>query len=168
MARRYPRAVQGPKRTTVWIGFNVGYSILVGSSLQLIASLNAAALALRPFTVIRTRLDMHFGTDQEAADELPSGAMGLIVVNDKAAAAGIASVPTPITDQGSDLWYLFAEQYGKFGGTAVEEQGRLMQVDSKGMRKVEDGQDNIIALETPSFVNSAVSIIGGRTLIKLH
>ncbi len=90
------------------------------------------------------------------------------MVSDQAVAIGVTAVPTPITDQASDLFYFYAENYGKFGGTAVEEQGRQILIDSKAMRKVEDGEDLIITFETPSFVSSAVNRFGGRALIKLH
>ncbi len=98
------------------------------------------------------------------------GAVGRCVVSDQAAAIGVTAVPTPITDQDSDLWIMYEQQFGRFGGTAVEEVGKLMQIDSKGMRKVDDGQDLITVFETGASTESLsmISVYGGRTLIKLH
>ncbi len=41
-------------------------------------------------------------------------------------------------------------------------------IDSKAMRKVEVGQDIIVALETASAGGGAISFVGGRILIKTH
>jgi len=133
-------------------------------------SLTAAGLALRPFTVVRHRLVWFARSDVVTGGEVWGGAVGGCVVSDQASAIGVTAVPTPITDQQSDLWYFYEQQFGRFGGTQVEEVGRQMQIDSKAMRKVEEGEDLIIVLETAAVTEGAsmVSVIGGRFLIKLH
>ena len=92
------------------------------------------------------------------------------MVSDQAVAIGVTAVPTPITDQGSDLWYFYDQVFGRFGGTAVEEVGVNRIIDSKAMRKIDEGQDLIMVFETPGSAMSVshVSVIGGRFLIKLH
>ena len=133
-------------------------------------SLNAAALALRPFTIVRERMYWYIRSDVLTGGEIYGGAVGFCVVSDQASAIGVTAVPTPITDQGSDLWYAYAQMFGRFGGTAVEEVGKDMQIDSKAMRKVEEGEDSIIVFESGAVTESLsmVSVFGGRTLLKLH
>ena len=68
--------------------------------------LNAAALALRPFTVVRTRANLIIRSDQQAASELFEVAYGETVVSEQASAAGVVSVPTPVTEDASD-WHVY-------------------------------------------------------------
>ena len=52
-------------------------------------------------------------SDQAAAVEAQIGAVGLIIVTDVAFAAGIASIPGPVTDGADDGWFvhvLFAQE----------------------------------------------------------
>jgi len=64
------------------------------STAVLVSSLSAAALALRPFTVVRTRGSMFLETDQQAASEFYQAAIGCCVVSDQAVAIGVTAVPT--------------------------------------------------------------------------
>ncbi len=172
-ARRSGLVLRGGRdvRSTLWASTPTT-TISIGSpGLALLAfSLNAAALALTPFTVIRHRLFWYTRSDVLTGGEVWGGAIAGAVVSLQASAIGITAVPTPITDQGSDLFYFYAQQFGRFGGTAVEEVGARKDIDSKAMRKVDDDQDLIITMETAAVTESAsmVSVIGGRFLIKLH
>jgi len=159
------------RRDTVW-GLTASSLVTIAapSTAVLAFSLNAAALALRPFTVVRHRLNWFVRSDVVTGGEAYGGSIGGCVVSDQAVAIGVTAVPTPITDQGSDLWYFYDQLYGRFAGTQVEEVGARKDIDSKAMRKVEEGQDMIIVLETPAaaLTASMVSVIGGRFLLKLH
>jgi len=127
----------------VWLGLGPDQTIIATpSTASLILTLNAAADALRPFTVMRTRFEISMDTDQNVASEGYGAAYGLCVVSDQASAIGVSAVPTPITDIGSDLWFV----YGAINGdlllnTAVGFTGgsstRIREnVDSKAMRRV--------------------------------
>ena len=69
MARKQFRS-GGARRLTTWIGFNPvqtdGLAVAGGSA---IFSLNAAALALRPFTIVRTHFEFALRSDQAGAIE---------------------------------------------------------------------------------------------------
>ncbi len=174
MPRRFVRGVgrgTTQRRLTAWIGFATSEVIIASASTAIFAfSLNAAALALRPFTITRTRLFWHCRSDQVAGSETWGASLGLAVVSDQASAIGITALPTPVTDIGSDLFFTFAENYGRFiiGTASSLEAGRNVMIDSKAMRKVNDDQDVIMTLETLSFSVSALSIVSGRMLLKLH
>ena len=160
------------RRESMWLFVGTTQVTIAAASTAVLAfSLNAAALALRPFTVVRTRMTWFTRSDQKAVDETWGCALGCAVVSDQASAIGVTAVPTPITDQGSDLFYVYEENYGftQFSSAVgVVEAGRQVTVDSKAMRKVNDDQDLITTLETPAISTSAVNVIGGRLLIKLH
>ncbi len=172
-ARRTGLVLRGGRnvRSTLWAATPTS-TISIGSpGLALLAfSGNAALLALRPFTVIRHRLFWFARSDVVTGGEVWGGAIGGCVVSAQASAIGVTAVPTPITDQGSDLFYFYAQNFGRFGGTQVEEVGARKDIDSKAMRKVDDDQDLIVTMETAAVTEGAsmVSVIGGRFLIKLH
>jgi len=134
------------------------------------ASLNAAALALRPFTIIRTRGVISVQSDQEVADEEGIFGMGYAVVSDDASAIGITAVPTPITDQASNLWFVYEEIPWSWrivtsgAGKTVTHQA----FDSKGMRKVEVGQDIVNVVENNSSAFGCEFSVDSRLLVKLH
>jgi len=100
--------IAGPVRDTLWFqGASAQTTIATVSTATLVTSLSAGALAFRPFTVVRTRGVLHLRSDQFANSESQSAAYGRCVVSDQAVAIGVTAVPTPITDNGSDLWFVY-------------------------------------------------------------
>ncbi len=173
MARRVVtrgRMVHGVRRQNLWLGFNIGSTTLVGSSAQLISSLNAAALALRPFTVVRTRLLVTFESDQAAVSERPIGSFGVQVVTDNATAIGITAVPQPDTDTDNDFFVyqslIHSTIFLSSIGLQTPAQTQFV-IDSKAMRKVGPGDDIAMTTEL-STASGAVLVVQGRALLKLH
>ncbi len=89
-------------------------------------------------TVRRTVGQILVRSDQVAAGEDIVGAFGMMVVSDIAAAAGIASIPDPVTDQSDDGWFVWQGLSATQGGSA-QRTGQLIQYDSRAMRRVEEG-----------------------------
>ena len=173
MARRAPRRfVRPPPRTKMWIQAGVGRTTIVGGAKTLISILNATGLALRPFTVLRTRMLLALTTDQEAADEGPFGVYGHIIVSDTAAAVGVTAIPDPSQLVNPDAsWYVYEPLQTQFvttaGGAAFLTSPNHRMIDSKAMRKV-GADDQLCALYTDEAgVGSFLTDIG-RTLIQLH
>jgi len=161
------------RRETLWLFMDETVtSLAAANSAALIISLNAAALALRPFTIVRTRGAWYVESDQSAAGESQHVGLGYAVVSDQASAIGVTAVPTPFTDDGSDLWFVYEEiMQTQEGGTTTEflsPRGRFETFDSKAMRKVEDGQDMVIVLENSSLGDGVGVLHHARMLIKLH
>jgi len=165
----------GRVRETLWIGgapFIV--SLTAVNSVNLITNLNATALALRPFTVVRTRGQLNVRSDQAGASEAYGCSYGKAIVSEQAEAAGVASVPTPTLDSDSDLWFVYEMMLATIQlGTAVAFDGHAgvqRIVDAKAMRKVEDGQQLIGVVEGAGGAAGGGCIIAGfvRTLVKLH
>ncbi len=160
------------RRESLWFeGAVANTTVAAASTAVLVTSLNAAALALRPFTVVRTRGRIGIASDQQVATELQDAAYGLAVVSDQAVAIGVTAVPTPDTDNGSDLWFVYERlmQGFFFGSTAafiLTLESR--ELDSRAMRKVEDGQDIVSVVETSSISDGVAIRSFQRLLIKLH
>ncbi len=135
------------RRKSTWFEFADASTSQSAQGGNIVFSLNAAALALRPFTVVRTLFEMHVSSDQSAGGERQIGAIGIAIVSDEAVAVGVGAVPTPVTQLGSDLW--FAHRYLMCSGSAVNDGvvGCPFSFDSKAMRKVDVGQDLVVVLE---------------------
>ena len=160
------------RRLTDW--FDIPWTItdLVStSSSALIGSLNAAALAMRPFTVVRTRGTLAVYSNQVIASETARASMGLAVVSDEATAVGITAVPTPEVNKNSDLFFVYETGFEDFvfnvnGKTST---GLLHRWDSKAMRKVNADQDVVITIQNSALsANGALVEVQGRMLVKLH
>ena len=160
------------RRSTSWLQFQPVGSTQTAAGGTILFSLNAAALALRPFTVVRSRFLVSIETDQVANDEIQIGAVGLAVVSDEAVAVGVTAVPTPIGQMGSDLWFVHQLLYASFAlSSAVGITGshqKVYEIDSKAMRKVDAGQDLIVVVELSAAGDGFITVVGGRMLVKLH
>jgi len=174
MTHRMVRTRRGGivRRETEWLDIQLGEDTVASTgSAVLSASLGAQGLALRPFTVIRTILDVRVESNQAAASERQIAAIGLAVVSDQAVAIGITAVPTPITDLGSDLWFLHRSLMNGFVfGDAtgfISSVGQVFHEDSRAARKVNGDQDVILVVENGLATGSVISSIG-RMLVKLH
>ncbi len=174
MANRVIRGrgiVRGPRRETVWAGLEVSNVGVAANAKVLIATLNAAALALRPFTAVRTRLQLLWSSDQIATSENPFGGFGMIVVSDTASALGITAIPSP-TGNPSGNWFVWEGLNTKLiVGTNVgfiEPAGQLVTVDSKAMRKVGDDEDIAVVVDNAHGTHGAQIQLIGRVLLKLH
>ena len=171
MARRVVRRSSGPRRETVW-GGHIPLIDTVSATLVLILTLNAAALALRPFTIVRTHLEVEFGSDQVAASEVQIAAIGLAIVSDQASAIGITAIPTPITDLDSDLWFMHQPMINSMfvgDATGVKQPfSSRYSIDSKAMRRVNADEDMVFVLEGASAGSGVTITTMGRFLLKLH
>jgi len=173
MARRFTRGIQrGARRETSWIGIAPSSTTLASaSSAALIASLNTAGLAKRPFTIVRTHIGVHVISDQLGADEFSIVGLGMCVVSQQAEGIGITAVPTPMAEIGSDLFYLHQVMFNDFtfvSGAGFDSQGgRDYMIDSKVARKVNDDEQVIIVAENSAITAAGCTILlAGRFLVK--
>ncbi len=144
------RAVRAYRRPTFWgrspadaaITFLAGATAVIDSSSVPVAEGQ---------TIIRIRGQILVTSDQQAASENWVGAVGACVVSDQAVVGGLGAIPTPYTDQDSDLWLM--HQY--FGGVfdfataaSFNSLGSLtFAFDSKAMRKQSAGETLIFVVE---------------------
>ncbi len=160
------------RRETLWGDIAPGTVALGAASTAAITNVTGASiLALRPFTVVRVRAQLLIRSDQQGAIEFYQAAWGICVVSDQAAAIGVTAIPTPFTDLGSDLWFTHAMATGLAGissGTSTGELGHMVDVDSRAMRKVEEGAQLTFVAETSAGSNGVSLTSTGRILLKLH
>jgi len=91
-------------------------------------------------TILRTHVTINTQSDQGVAVEDNLGAFGMCVVTDRAAAAGIASLPTPVTDGGDDVWFVHQPLIRLVQILATGTVQDEIHFSSKAMRKIEGGQ----------------------------
>ena len=161
------------RRESLWLILTGSVTTLAPVTPVLFTGFSADILALRPFTIVRTRGVMSLTSDQTAAIESYHAVLAMAVVSDQALAAGVASVPTPISDGDSDLFFLYEAIIGRnMASTDVgfdSGAGWFKEFDSKAMRKVEDGSDVAVTVESDTApFTGCVMHKGGRMLIKLH
>ena len=171
-ARRSGLVLRGGRnrRETLWIGSTTAETTLAGAPTAVLTNaLNATALALRPFTVVRVRGFMHIHSDQAGADETYGASYGQCVVSDQAVAIGVTAVPTPVTDRSSDLWLVYESAFAHLEvvtSASAFNEGMFKEFDSRAMRKVEEGQDLIAVVENE--IAGVIITAGARILVKLH
>ena len=159
------------RRETFWMQIAFVSTVLAASGTAVITNfLTAAALAVRPFTVVRTRMKWLVRSDQSAATENFIGNVGIAVVSDQAIGVGVTAVPTPATDLGSDLFFLIDQWPGRIqlAGTVITADFAPKSIDSKAMRKVDDDQDIVVVTEAGLGGSGCNIDTVGRMLIKLH
>ncbi len=172
MARRVARArfVRPPPRTKMWIGAHLGLISITASADAVVGSYNAAALALRPFTILRTRMELLFDSDQQAANEDPQGSFGMIIANATAVALGTTAIPSPAVAFNSD-WHVYQDCQTRFTFLstigAIDPAGQRYTIDSKAMRKVGPNDDQAWVFAEDGG-HGAFLYIRGRQLIQLH
>jgi len=157
----------------MWVGATLQNDTLTGASqTALIRVFAAAILALRPFTLVRQHYSLSIQSDQVVATEDQQVAVGTAVVSDQAVAIGVTAVPTPLTDLGSDLWTYWQWQQASFlFGDAtgfLQFATPTLESGSKAMRKLEDGQDLVMTIESSAASDGFTLTTIGRLLIKLH
>ncbi len=172
MARRSrapARFVRPPARTMIWLGNSIDKVNVPASSAVLIGVLNAAALALRPFTIVRSRMLIAWQSDQIVASEIASGGYGEVVVKSDASTIGITAVPHPLAQINAE-WHVWQGLHTKFSfasGVGFDTFAQQYQVDSRAMRKVGINEDAISVVEIAEAIGADITI-RGRLLIKLH
>ncbi len=117
VGRRSGRVFRGgrSRRESQWLFWDTSETTLAGAPTAVLTnSLNAIALAFRPFTVVRARLFLQIRSDIATGGETFGVSMGFCVVSDQAVAIGVTAVPTPVTDKGSDLWFVYESLIGSF------------------------------------------------------
>ena len=160
------------RRQMLWIADVADANTVALGTALLIKTLNAAALALRPFTIVRTRGRIFIATDQSASTEAQTANYGHIVVTEEATAIGVTAIPTPVTQSSSD-WHVFETIMAEMRIiTAVSalEIGTSVVIDSKAMRKVDFGEDLAMVVETNATgVSEGVRFRDfAKVLVKLH
>jgi uncharacterized protein (DUF2147 family) len=93
------------------------------------------------------------------------------VVSDQAVAIGITALPTPVTDSQSGLFFQYNwifSDYTLSSAVGIASVSKSLDIDSRAMRKVEEGQDVVEVMESGT-ITSGLTLRGfTRLLVKLH
>ncbi len=181
MARRRGAVAlrQGQRRMTDWVASNdsTASTTLAAAGVVQDQALTEAILSstgLLPSTIVRTRGDLWIKGDAgaEGASENPFGAVGFAVVSERARAVGSGSLPFPIGDEPSDLFFVhFFWHAGSVFGSAVGLNANMWQhyaFDSKAQRKVQSGNAVVVMIENASAAFGAEYVLKFRMLFKTH
>ncbi len=179
MANRISR-VRGPfrgrvRRKTTWLASfdSTAITSLAPNAAAVDQAFTGAAIAaLGPSTIVRVRGMVFVTSDQTAASELTFGALGMAVVSEQARVAGLAAVPTPITEEASDLWFVhqfFGDSIGVATAIGLVGLGTPTFFDSKAMRKLEgdDSQAIVVLMENASATAGLEYVLKFRILVML-
>jgi len=160
----FRRPNRGLRRKTSWSGgpqsaTGGAPSGDISTSAAVLGGIGSAA-AQEAITVVRIRGQfLCYLTVAAAADEGFSGAVGIGLVKSPAFQAGVASVPTPITEDDDENWlwhqYFHLASSDIITGAASQDQDTVMaltagfraEIDSKAMRKMDSGDTLYCAVE---------------------
>ncbi len=161
------------RRKTVWGGSADVTTITTLAAATAVQNQTFSAVVLsdvQPGTIVRTVGTLWVKTDQVAATEIPFGALGFAVVSDQAATAGVASVPTPITDETSDLFFVYRAWAASLllaDATGMNTYVDRYDFDSRAQRKFQEGDAISVTLENASSVHAMGFVLKFRILFKL-
>ncbi len=172
MARRRFVAArrQGPRRLTEWGGSaDIDNSAIVAAGTAVLTQdfTQAVLAAVVPATIVRVRGEIWVASDQASASEEPFGALGFAVVKEQARVAGVASVPSPITDETDDSWFVL-QFIQAFFATGQGVTWQRYAFDSRAMRKLADGDALVMVVENAAQLHGLEFILKFRVLFKLH
>ncbi len=172
-----PVGARSRRRATAWdagpggtdsVTISATGSFFLGSAVSLIAGVSEVTLVR-----LRGQLDM-FVTGISAVGSGFQGAIGIGLASTAAVTAGIASVPTPITEMDAENW-LFHSIVGVHvltttltDGVNAQVANQTLVVDSKAMRKFTDEQSLYAVLEVVEVSTSSMIVhFDSRILSKL-
>ena len=136
MARNFSNVQRGraPRRQTHWTEASGGVDI----TSTLVTLLTSLVPAHGGETVVRVRGLLSFVlTSAVTVGDGFIGALGIGVVTSSAAAVGVGSIPTPLTEAGWDGWLLH-KYFAAHASVAAQGPGGVVsaELDSKAMRKM--------------------------------
>ena len=169
MARRLVRGPSRPsmRRGTSWARLQLDDFVTVPpASKALVATLVLANPGITE-TVIRS-IGTYMVIGDSSAAELQTGALGFIVVNDLAIAAGAASIPGPVTDASDDGWFVW-EPFLSFSQNTTATGAQQTRVfESKGARRIEEGFTVAVMVENAHATFGLDFIFGASFLTKVN
>ncbi len=168
MAHRRSR----PRTNYSWQGFEFGPASLTATQSVIATLVQVTETLTSDQTVRRTRGSIFVHASPDAATDNDIVALGIIVVQANAAAAGGTSVPGPIADSGADwLWHSYvgfdAVSLTAYAGDAMGLNHRF-EVDSKAMRIVRQDQTVILVGEVQNATFAELQVEGGIRMLTSH
>ncbi len=115
---------------------------------------------------------MYLRSDQVSSGEDQQVGFGTAIVSEQAIAIGVTAIPTPITDLDSDMWFVYERLMMSMQLSATASSWAPSNVerriDSKAMRKVEEGEGLVGVVETGVSSAGVFVTVELSFLLKLH
>ena len=140
--RRTRRFSRAPKPMTSWGRFHDATTTIAASTAVLLDNFGGQAINN---TLLRSR--GRFTVATNAINANIQGAFGMCVVSDAAITAGVASIPTPITESLDDIWFVwegFQFQAPASLDTALSVE---FEFDSRAQRRLVEGTAVALVVE---------------------
>jgi len=154
------------RRATEWFSSQSINEVAIPQAGAVVFSFSVASLSgLVPFTIVRTRGSVAGNTSTNVV--MAGYNFGVMIVRDEALTAGIASLPTPLDNFGSDGWFLLESIMIPTEGVGEGQRVLHRMIDVKSMRKVVDG-DAIVGVAQSLNANSITHSHSLRMLAMLH
>jgi len=144
LARRGGRS--GVRNAPSWVGSIITAYTNVPAATKVLLAFFVPSTSAFDETILRTRGVMSVRSDQTVSVEEQIGAFGMIVVSDRAVAAGIASIPSPFTDADDDDWFVYEPFFHRHQANIGNGQSDTV-IDSKAMRKFPEGRNVAVVVE---------------------
>jgi len=168
------RGSSGKKRQTEWgiCSVPTGFSSINASAKTILVSVPAATLSPEsPATIVRSRGLLTITPDVSSASRTLTGAFGIGFVNEVAGLLGITAIPGPATNCDWGGWFVWQAFQGEsqvataIGFAGANAWSLQYEIDSKAMRKFEEGQRLMMVIENTNAeaCRAALSI---RHLVK--
>ena len=166
---RFHRPIQTQRRKTSWTFGPRAQNVSITTTTPVIWPIGSSIIA-DGLTLVRTRgfCNLFLNATSTVSGGFV-GAVGIGIVSDQAFTAGIASVPTPITEIGWDGW-LWYHSFSLQAITATEADGsnafanvEKIIIDSKSMRKIGDNETLFGAVEMRAEVGAATVSMDAET-----
>ena len=143
--RRFERSAR-PNRT--WTGFVPAVPSTVPAASKLLIATFVLDNPGIDETVLRVVGGVAVSSDQAAATENQIGAIGMCIVTDTAVAAGVGSLPDPVTDIADDIWFWyqsFGQRFLFSDATGVQSNAMTWySFDNKAKRILSSGQSIVV------------------------
>ena len=165
-------------RPTKWLSSadQTGVILISAASVLLVSAFTGSQIgANMPAggTIIRTRGTLWVRSDQTVATEDPVGALGMMVIREQARVAGIAAIPTPVTESFDDGWFLHIPwmagmTFNQLDATGVQLANlwHRYEFDSKAQRKVTAENSIAVVMENSHASHAAEFLLSFRMLVK--
>jgi len=157
-----PRRRSGAGVARDW-GFGTG-----GTGLTTIDSSSSAILGAgvqttgSELTLLRTRgiVDLFLRGGVNAPGDGFFGAVGIAIASDQAFTAGVASLPTPLSEASANvwLWHQYLSVHGEATDVGEASSNQRIEIDSKAMRKFDANQVMYCCIEVVEIGTAELNV----------
>ncbi len=142
-----------------WAGIEIAPTIIAASAKVVLGSFILSTEWDE--TIMRSRGEVVYTSDQVAAIETPTSALGMMVVSEDAFAAGVGAgaLPGPVTDISFDEWFFWLPLTGYADSSG--KQPNFISFDQKGKRIVRQGSRVMVMAEGQDAAASQGGFLAG-------